>query len=106
VATPHVRNEADPAKRPLTDGAVEAEDDERIIAKFYALFEAEIQGVKDEANLLRATVSGLEAKTRRLDERVSRLEEENVVLRASNEELQRELAAGSEITRSQDGQNS
>jgi septal ring factor EnvC (AmiA/AmiB activator) len=104
VVTPHVRGEADPAKRHLPDG-VQAED-ERIIAKFYALFEAEIQGVKDEADLLRATVRGLEAKARRLDERVSRLEEENVVLRASNEELQRELTAGPEITRSQDGQNS
>jgi septal ring factor EnvC (AmiA/AmiB activator) len=101
VATPHIRGEGGPAKRPLRDD-VGAEDD-GIIAKFYAFFEAEIQGVKDEANLLRENFRGLEAKTRSLDERVSRLEEENVVLRASNEELQRELAAGSEINRSQNG---
>jgi regulator of replication initiation timing len=95
VDNPHVRGEAGPAERPLANDV--RVEDEGIIAKVYALFEAEIEGVKYEANLLKATVTGL-------DERVSRLEEENVVLRASNEELQRELASGPEITRSQNGQ--
>jgi hypothetical protein len=68
-------------------------------------FESEAQRrVKEETNLLRETVMRLEEKVggldgvaRGLDERMSRLEEENVVLRASNAYLQREVARNSKI---------
>jgi predicted nuclease with TOPRIM domain len=93
LVAPRVSSEAASACG-LTDD-LEAAD--FITAKVEALFRSEIQGLKDETNLLKATVRSLEDKTshlegmeNRLNEKLSQLEEEVAVLRASNEELLRE----------------